>query len=50
MLSCYFCHASKADNVAKGNWTSPVLSSCPAGLTAENQPYIENIFYKWFYE
>jgi len=50
MLSCHFYCASKADNVARGNWTSSVLSSCPAGLTAENQPYIKNKIYKKFYE
>jgi hypothetical protein len=50
MLSCHFYHVSKASYVARGNWTSPVLPSCPAGLMAENQPHIENVFYKWFYE
>ncbi|MDR1583038.1 MAG: hypothetical protein LBS55_07255 [Prevotellaceae bacterium] len=33
-------------NVARGNWTSPVLSSCPSGLLAVNQQDIKNEFYK----
>ena len=36
-------------NVARGNWTSPVLSSCPAGLLAVNQQDIKIEFYKVFY-
>jgi hypothetical protein len=35
-----------ASNVARGNWTSPVLSSCPSGLLAVNQQDIEDDFYK----
>jgi len=33
-------------NVARGNWTSPVLSSCPAGLLAANQQDIKYKSYK----
>lgn len=36
--------------VARGNWTSPVLSSCPAGLLAVNQQDIECEFYKDSYK
>ncbi len=39
-----------ASNVARGNWTSPVLSSCPTGLLAVNQQDIENEFYKDSYK
>jgi len=35
-----------ASNVARGNWTSPVLSSCPTGLLAVNQQDIKSEFYK----
>jgi len=38
-----------ASNVARGNWTSPVLTSCPAGLLAVNQQDIKNKFYKGYY-
>jgi hypothetical protein len=36
-------------NVARGNWTSPVLSSCPSGLLAVNQQDIEDGFYNGSY-
>lgn len=39
-----------ASNVARGNWTSPVLSSCPTGLLAVNQQDIKNEFYKDSYK
>jgi hypothetical protein len=38
-----------ARNVARGNWTSPVLSSCPAGLLAVNQQDKRNGIYKSSY-
>ena len=37
-------------NVARGNWTSPVLSPCPTGLLAVNQQDIEDEFYKDSYK
>ncbi|KAA6334992.1 hypothetical protein EZS27_016741 [termite gut metagenome] len=37
-------------NVARGNRTSPVQTSCPAGLLAENQQDDKNKFYKGFYD
>jgi hypothetical protein len=38
-----------ASNVARGNWTSPVQTSCPVGLLAVNQQDIEIEFYKGSY-
>lgn len=35
-----------ASNVARGNWTSPVLFPCPTGLLAVNQQDIKDEFYK----
>jgi len=53
MLAYHFYGASKASNVAsnvaRGNWTSPVLTSCPAGLLAVYQQNIKSKFYKGSY-
>jgi len=49
MLAYHFYGASKASNVARGNWTSPVLTSCPAGLLAVYQQDIKRKFYKGSY-
>jgi len=37
-------------NVARGNWTSPVLILLPCGVLAVNQQDIENKFYKDYYK
>ncbi|KAA6337726.1 hypothetical protein EZS27_014219 [termite gut metagenome] len=40
----------KKSNVARGNRTSPVQTSCPAGLLAVSQQDDKNKFYKGFYD
>jgi hypothetical protein len=39
----------KKSNVARGNWTSPVQTSCPTGLLADCQQDDKIKFYKGFY-